>query len=71
MDTGLDAALSDSLDDMEYLFSPCNLFLCRQTIHVKLRPHMMEYYKHLVCFLVMCDIRYILKYHDIKFYIVI
>jgi len=40
MDTGLDAALSDSLVGME---NDCDLFRCRQTIHLKLHPHVMEY----------------------------
>jgi len=51
MDTGLDAALSDSLDGMEYLYLiDGDLCLRRQTIHLKLHPHMMEYYNRLMCF---------------------
>jgi len=44
MDTGLNAALSNSLDGMEYLFNRLWSFsLYRQKIHLKLHPHVMEY----------------------------
>jgi len=42
MDTGLDAALSDSLNSIVIFFSVGK--------RLKLHPHVMEYYKRLVCF---------------------